>query len=286
MSLQIITYGLVLGSILSLGAMSVSLTFGNLRFANFAQGDIMMVGAYTAYVFYITLNLPLIVSFIAAIFFTSLICLFIHQSIFKRLQHEKPVILLISSFGVALMLRSIMLMIWGPDSYYFSKEIQTAVYIPALDIKLKSNHLTILIGTFISIFSVHLLLKYTRIGKAMRAFSDNPELTRLTGINTETIIIWTWAISGSLAAICGTFLAMDTRVNPEIGWNMLLLVFAAAILGGIGRPYGAIAGGLLMGVLLEFFVLYLPEYKLALAFAIMVLTLVFRPAGIFSGRSF
>jgi branched-chain amino acid transport system permease protein/neutral amino acid transport system permease protein len=119
----------------------------------------------------------------------------------------------------------------------------------------------------------------------MRAMSDNRDLAQVTGISVDRIVIWTWAIGIALAATAGVLLGMDTRLHPTMGWNILLPVFAAAILGGIGSPYGAIAGGLVIGIVQEWSTMVIsPAYKPAVAFAIMVVMLLVRPTGLFAGR--
>jgi branched-chain amino acid transport system permease protein/neutral amino acid transport system permease protein len=133
---------------------------------------------------------------------------------------------------------------------------------------------------------LHLFLQRTKVGKAMRAMADNPTLARLSGIDTERVILWTWVIGGGLAALAGVFLAMDTRLQPEMGWFLLLACFAAAILGGIGKPMGAIAGGYIIGLMMELSTLVLPtEYSPVVPFAILVVLLLVRPTGLFAGRS-
>ena len=129
----------------------------------------------------------------------------------------------------------------------------------------------------------------------MRAVSDNASLAQITGINTEKVIIWTWIIGGSLAASAGVFLCIDTQLQSNMGWDLLLPIFAAAILGGIGSPYGAIIGGLIIGMAEELSSytwlgdgtpLLSPGYKTGVAFAIMVLLLIWRPSGILKGKVF
>jgi branched-chain amino acid transport system permease protein/neutral amino acid transport system permease protein len=115
--------------------------------------------------------------------------------------------------------------------------------------------------------------------------ADNMDLARISGINTERVVFWTWVIAAVLAAAAGIFLGLDTRLNPIMGWRLLLPVFAAAILGGIGNYYGAIVGGIIIGVVQELSTLFIsPAYKPAVAFGIMVLMLVVRPTGLFGGK--
>lgn len=281
---QLIIFGVVLGSILALGAVGLSLTYGILRFANFAHGDVMTLGAYLALPLVAVIGLPPLLSFPIAAGLTVLCVLAIDRMVYRRLRRTAPVILLIASVGVALALRSLIQLIWGPDNQVYASGIQIPYRFGGLI--LKPDHLYIVLGAALLVAGVHFFLQYTRTGKAMRAMSDNPDLARVSGIDTEKIIVWTWILGGGLAAIAGMFLAFDTRLHPVAGWRLLLPVFAAAILGGIGRPYGAIAGGLIIGIAQELSTLVVsPAYKPAVAFAIMVAVLIVRPRGIFAGRS-
>ncbi len=279
--LQLLIYGVVLGSVLTLGAIGVSMIFGILRFAHFAHGDFMTVGAYLALAC-IGAGLPIAVALPAAMAGTAAVAVCIDQVLYRRIRRTAPVILLISSFGMALVLRSAVQLIWGPSNQVYATGIQMPYIVAGL--RIKPDHLWILGGALVLVAVMHLFLTRTRMGKAMRAMSDNMDLALVTGIPAERVIMWTWVLGGSLAAAAGVFLGMDTRLHPVMGWTTLLPVFAAAILGGIGRPYGAIAGGMIIGIAMELstFVL-LPAYKPAVAFAIMVVMLVVRPQGIFRG---
>ena len=282
--LQLLLYGTILGSILALGAVGVSLTFGILRFANFSHGDLMMVGAYVTFLVFTMLKLPLWLGVVVSLAATALLAVVIDWLLYRHFRKSKPIILLISSFGVALILRALVQIIWGPDGQRYQKGIQFANDFGG--ILIKDNQIVMLIGTALLVIMLHFFLQRTKVGKAMRAVADNPELARLTGINTEMVIRWTWVIGGLLAATGGIFLGMDTRLFPEMGWTVLLPVFAAAIVGGIGNPYGAVAGGLLIGIFQELSTLVIDSsYKPAVAFAIMVIVLIVRPTGIFAGRS-
>lgn len=282
--LQLLLYGIILGSILSLGAIGVSLTFGILRFANFSHGDLMTIGAYVTLVVFGILKMPFWIGFIVALVVTAALAVLIDKLLYRNFRRSQPIILLISSFGVALILRSLIQLIWGPDNQVFEQGIQIAQKFAGL--RIKPDQITILVGTAVLVIALHLFLQKTKVGKAMRAVADNAELARLTGIDTEKVIMWTWVMGGALAAAAGIFLGLDTRLFPEMGWNILLPVFAAAILGGIGNPYGAVAGGIIIGITQEMSTLFLdPAYKPAIAFALMVVILIVRPTGIFAGRS-
>ncbi|GBD41571.1 High-affinity branched-chain amino acid transport system permease protein LivH [bacterium HR39] len=281
--LQLVVYGIVSGGIFALGAVGVSLLFAILRFANFAHGDTMTLGAYFALFGVATLGLPLWSVFPFALAATAAVTVAIDRVLFRRLRRTAPVILLISSFGVALVLRSVVQLVWGPENVVYATDIVPPWRVWGL--RIRPTHLVILAVTLALVAALHLFLTRTRTGKAMRAMADDPDLAQVCGIDTEAVIRWTWIVGGALAAAAGIFLALDTRLNPLLGWNVLLPVFAAALLGGIGQPYGAIAGGFLLGIAGEVSTMFLePVYKPAVAFALIVLVLVFRPTGMFGGR--
>lgn len=280
--LQLSVYGIVLGSILTLGAIGVSMIFGILRFAHFAHGDLMTVGAYVGLSFLALTGLPVWWALPAGMVGAAATALLVDRIVYQRIRRTQPVILLISSFGMALILRSVVQLIWGPQVYSYRSGIQRPWWIG--DIAIVPNHVWILLAAVLIVAALHLFLTRTRMGKAMRAMSDNMDLALVTGIPAERVIMLTWLLGGALAAGAGVLLGMDSRLTPTMGWNILLPVFAAAILGGIGRPYGAIAGGMIIGLAMEISTLFIePSYKPAVAFVIMVAVLIVRPQGIFKG---
>ncbi len=284
--LQLVLYGVVIGSIYALGAVGVSLTFSIMRFAHFAHGDMMTFGAYVALVVFSGLALPMWIALPVAMLASAGVAVATDRVLFRRFRKSRPIILLISSFGMALILRAIVQIIWGPANQVYEQGIQMAVQIGG-GLRMKPDQMVIIALALVFMLAVHVILTYTKIGKAMRAVADNPELAKLTGIDTERVILYTWAIGGALAGAAGVFLGLDTRLHPEMGWFILLPLFASAILGGIGSPYGAVVGGLVIGISQELSTLVIaPGYKPAVAFAIMVLMLIFRPTGLFAGRSY
>ncbi|MGD1925026.1 MAG: branched-chain amino acid ABC transporter permease [Paracoccaceae bacterium] len=306
--------GVVLGCIYALGAIGISLTFGILRFSNFAHGDTMTFGVYVTLSLVLVSGLhPLIVAPIAMAA-TSVMAIGIDKLFYKPFRNSPTIMLVIASFGLMLMIRSVVQFFWGVQLQPMVKGIQ----MPMQDLKpilLPMKHVLIIGGTVILMLAVHFLLTRTRIGKAMRAVSDSPELARVTGIDTEKVIRMTWIVGSCLAVAAGVFLAIDTHVETMMGFKLLLPMFAAAILGGIGKPYGAVAGGLVIGIAEELSAfpwiaatglcegrtftistleiisncnapLLNPGYKAGVAFAIMVAMLIWRPQGLFRGRQF
>ena len=286
--------GIVLGSIYALGAIGVSLVFGILRFANFAHGELMLIGAYVTYSLIQFTGLHPLVVLPIAMLFTSLVALGIDHSFYKPFRASKSTIVIVASFGIALMARSAVQIIWGVDQFSYSPgRIQMPmVFFDTL--RISPKHIWIVGFTLILMAITHVILSYTRAGKAMRAMSDSAELARLTGINTENVVKTTWVLGASLATAAGVFLGWDSHLHSMMGFYMLLPMFAAAILGGIGHPYGAMVGGLIVGLAEELSAypwigenpLLSPAYKAGVAFALMIIMLIWRPSGLFRGRVF
>jgi branched-chain amino acid transport system permease protein len=280
--LQLVANGIIFGSIIALGAIGLTMVYGILKFANFAHGDTMSLGAYLAFLF-LNLQVPFPLAVILAILVSIVVALIIDHYLYRFFRKTGPIILLIASVGVALFLRNIILLFWGPDLTYFSRDIHMGMQIIP-GVQLNSIEITIIVITGILIALVHLFLKKTRIGKAMRASSDNMDLAEVVGIDTQRVIFWTWAVGTALAVFGGIMLGMENGLRPPMGWELLLPMFAAAILGGIGQPYGAMVGGLIIGIAQEVSTGYITTaYKPAVAFIIMILVLLIRPQGIFGG---
>ena len=285
--------GVVLGCIYALGAIGISLTFGILRFSNFAHGELMTFGVYVTLTFVVLTGWhPLLVAPIAMVA-TAGLALGCDRAFFRPFRKSPTIMLVIASFGLMLMIRSAVQFFWGVQLQPMVQGIERMqVFFDAL--RILPKHILIISGTLILMVATHLMLTRTKIGKAMRATSDSPELARITGIDTEAVIRMTWITGACLAVAAGVFLAIDTHVETMMGFKLLLPMFAAAILGGIGKPYGAVVGGLVIGIAEEISAypwigtapLLNPGYKAGVAFAIMVVMLIWRPQGLFRGRQF
>ena len=299
--------GLVLGCIYALGAIGITLTFGILRFANFSHGEIMMTSSYLTWeAMVISASLGLIVhpliGAIPACLCAILLALLVDRFFYKPFRNSPTIIIVIASFGMMLIIRSMVQVVWGPNQLTFVKGIaKPNPYIrdltSSVDLMLliPNKHFLILIGTIIIMLIFNYILSSTKIGKGMRAVSDNPDLAKVSGIDVENIIRATWIVGGFCAAAAGVFLAMDTQfIESTMGFRMLLPMFAAAILGGIGRPFGAVAGGLIIGLAEELSAypwfgdgpVISPGYKSGVAFSIMVIMLIIKPSGLFKGKVF
>ncbi|KAA0010399.1 branched-chain amino acid ABC transporter permease [Billgrantia pellis] len=324
---NVLIAGSVSGSIYAIGAVGVTLVFSIMRFAHFAHADMMTFGAFM--VLLLTLAFPgvggvvglptPVVMLPLAIALTALLAVGIDRAFYKPLRAHgvKPIVLVIGSLGVTLMLQGLIRLFagTGAQNLYLAGE-RKEIYRIALPIEgvrapivITEPQIILFVLTVTAVVGLHLFLNRSRLGKAMRAMSDNPDLARASGINTNTIVAVTWVIAGGLAAIAGTLLSLDVTFKPDLSFFLLLPIFAAAIVGGVGHPYGAIAGGFVVGfaetlavfnwsVLLRPFRDSLPEwlaqagnlafvgteYKIVVPFFILVAILVWRPTGIFKGK--
>jgi branched-chain amino acid transport system permease protein len=301
--LELFIYGIVLGSIISLGAIGITLIYGILRFGNFAHGDLMTAGAYVA-LFLVTglLNwagIPdstfgpfsfgwrMVIAFPLSMATVGGIAILLDRVLYQSLRKKGSgrVTLAMSALGASFIIRMVVLIIWGADYRFYKPGLLR----PALEfsggIKIRPDQILILVVVAALVAVLHLFLQKSRMGKAMRATSDNMELARLSGIEIQKVIYWTWGIGGGLAAAAGILYGIDVQLHPGMGWNFLIPLFAAAILGGMGNVYGALVGGLIIGVVQQMSTaVLLPTYKPAVAFIIMIVLLLIRPQGIF-GRS-
>jgi branched-chain amino acid transport system permease protein len=283
--------GIAVGCIYALGAVGISLIFAILRFAHFAHGDVMTLGAYLAYSIVAGLGWSVYAALPIALIGGAIACVGIDRVVYKPFRRSPGIIVVIASFGVMLVARSAIQLIWGVDVLAYETGIRKPIQL-GLDIKMAQKHIIIVAVSVVIAAALHWFLSHSRMGKAMRAMSDDADLARVSGIDTEKVVRWTWIVGGGLAAAAGIFAGINTKLHPSIGWDLLLPLFAAAILGGIGRPYGAIVGGLAIGIAQEVATypwfsadpLVPPAYKNAVAFFVMVAMLVWRPTGIFKGR--
>jgi branched-chain amino acid transport system permease protein len=248
---------------------------------------------------------------------TAVIALGIDKGFYAPLRKRgaRPVTLLIASIGVTMIIQGLIRLFFGTGTYnLFETEPKVLIRIPVplegvtRTINFTQPQLLMIIVTILAVAVLHFFLTRTRLGKAMRAMADNADLAMVSGINTKLVVRVTWIVGGALACLAGTMLALDVQLKPDLAFNIILPIFAAAIVGGLGQAYGAIAGGFLIGfaetlaifnwsVLLRPFKDALPfelpanlavvptEYKLTVAFVILVIVLLVRPTGIFKGAS-
>ncbi|THE63045.1 branched-chain amino acid ABC transporter permease [Salinadaptatus halalkaliphilus] len=310
--------GIVDSLYIGLAAIGLSMTYSILRFANFSHGDLVTTGAFSgwtaAYLVgglgvaelssrlllradggaqpgsvgmdVLSAPLAIVVGLIVAAIITIGVALAIDRLVYKRLRDAGGIPLLIASVGVALALRYLI-------AFFYTTETRGVVasapqpeapgFLPMETINL--HEATLVISALTLILGIHLLLQYTKLGKSMRAMSDNKDLALITGIPTERVIFATWVIGSGLAGVAGYLIVLDRgQITINLGWFLLLLIFAAVILGGIGSIYGALAGSLVIGLTINLSLVWIPaDMNEIAAFTLMILVLIFKPDGLFGG---
>lgn len=322
----VIVPAIAYGSQLALGALGVTLIYGILRFSNFAHGDTMAFGAMSTILFTWWLQSmgvsfgPLPTALLALPFgiaATAALVLLTDRTVYRFYREQKaaPVILVIVSMGIMFIMNGLVRFIIGPDDQRFADGAR--FIISARDFKemtglkeglaIKSTAMLTVVVAIIVVIALFWFLNRTRTGKSMRAFSDNEDLALLSGINPERVVAITWIIVAGLATVAGVLYGLDKSFKPFTYFQLLLPIFASAIVGGLGNPLGAIAGGFVIAFS-EVTITYawkkvakymLPEawepsslvqlmstdYKFAVSFAILIIVLLFRPTGLFRGKA-
>jgi neutral amino acid transport system permease protein len=274
--------GLSLGAIYALGAVGLTLVYGILKLVNFAQGDFLTFGAYMAYLVNVTWGLPLVVAVFWAMLMTALLGLLFERLLWgpMRAKHAGFLQLILMSIGLAFLLRAIIQWFWSTEIRVL--DVNTTSTVDFLGLRIGQTQLIVVIVGAIVLVAVGLMLRLTLLGKRMRALSDDLELAETAGINTGRVITYTWIFAGALAGLAGVLAGAITDLRPELGFELLLPIFAAVILGGIGDAFGALAAGMVLGVMTEWSTLVIDaRWKTAVGFLVLVLALIIRPQGIF-----
>ncbi|WP_445631439.1 branched-chain amino acid ABC transporter permease [Nostoc sp. DSM 114167] len=280
---QLIVNGIAVGSIIALAAVGLTLTYGILRLSNFAHGDFLTLGAYLTWLIN-TIGVNIWLSMILAAAGTVAAMLLSEKLLWSKMRSIRATstTLIIISIGLALFLRNGIIFIWGGRNQNYNLPVTPALDI--LGLKIPQNQLLVLGLAVLAILALHYLLQNTKIGKAMRAVADDLDLARVSGINVDKVIFWTWVIAGTLTSLGGSMYGLITAVRPNMGWFLILPLFASVILGGIGNPYGAIAAAFIIGIVQEISTPWLgSQYKQGVALLIMILVLLIRPKGLFKG---
>jgi len=295
---QILVNSLLQGATLGLLAIGLTVTFSILRFANFAHGEFAMIGAYAAYVLSIVIGLPFIIAAGLGVAVAGGMALFADTMVFGRLRNASPIALIIASLGLSMVIRAIFGAAFGADEVGY--ELPLASHYRLFGAVITSRQVTIIGVAAASLVTFHLLLKRTKLGKSMRALSDDPSLARGRGLNVERIIKYTWFIGGCYAGLTGVLIGAESIVWPDLGYELLLPVFAATIIGGVGNVHGAVLGAMLLALVENLmlainwsplfqafgffadqdFVFVKTQYRSAFAFIVLVIVLIWRPTGI------
>lgn len=274
--------GLSTGSIYALGAVGLTLVYGILKLTNFAHGDFLAFGAYMAYIVNVSWGLPLVLGIAAAMAMTALLGVALEKGMWGPMRARRAGVLqlILMSIGLALVIRYGIQYFGGTELR--SLDVNKTDTIEFLGLTLgRTQGIVILIG-FVTLLGTGVMLRYSLLGKRMRALSDNLDLAETAGIDTSRVILWTWVFAGAFAGLAGVLYGATTQLQPEMGFELLLPLFAAVVLGGIGDAFGALAGGILLGVVIEWSTMFVDAgWKPAVGFVVLILVLVIRPQGIF-----
>lgn len=283
---QFILNGIIIGSTIALAAIGLTLIFGILDFINFAHGEYLTLGAYAAFVVNVTFGLPFVVAAVVSIPITIGLALVIDRVVFYPLRKQGAggIALLITSVGLSIVLRNSIETIWTSQPRRLSAGGGEAIIVGG--VRITVVQIAIVLVSLLLMVAIHLLLTRTVLGISMRATASNRSLALSSGVNAERVVMWTWIIGSGLTAIAGVLIGLNTVIRPSMGFGLLLVMFAAVILGGIGDPYGAMLGGLAIGMAQEISVAFISAaYKPAVAFSIMVLLLLWKPEGLRGGEA-
>ncbi len=295
---QFIVDGVVSGAVIGLGAVGVTLTYSILRFANFAHGEFISWGAYFTLIGAGVLGFaagqpatpigpfsftwPILAAGLAAMLLTGGLALALDRALFRRLrQTGEGIVAIMASFGASLALRSLIEAVFTSRPAYFTRALQIAKPL-GIGVRVTPNQAATVAAAALLVAGTHVLLTRTRMGRAMRATAENASLARVNGIDVEAVIRATWLIGGALAAASGVAAGLLVQIRPSMGFDLLLPLFAAAIVGGIGSVPGAVLGGLIVGLSEAAAVTFIgAQWRGAMAFAILIAVLLVRPSGLF-----
>jgi neutral amino acid transport system permease protein len=274
--------GLTLGTIYALGAVGLTLVYGILRLVNFAHGDFLAFGAYMAFLVNVTWDLPLAAAIVFAMAATAALGLLSEKLMWAPMRRKGAgfLQLLLMSIGLAFVIRSVIQWFWGTEIRTLDVNVVDSVSF--LGLRIGQTELMVIVVGIAVLVAVAAVVRFTMLGKRMRALSDDIALAEVTGIDTRRVILYTWLFSGALAGLAGALAGALTNLRPELGFELLLPLFAAVILGGIGNPFGALVAGLVLGVVIELSTLVVePRWKVTFGFVALIIALIVRPQGIF-----
>ena len=295
---QVLINSIVRASELALLSLGLTIVYDILRFANFAHTEYAVIGVYLALFLNVSLGLPILPAAIIASLLTGLFSILIDKAVFKKLRGYSGIIVMVTSLGLAIAFRNTIRSIWGATARNYSVPLQKPIVTEYF--RITPLQIWIVLIGLSAMVLFHLLLHHTKLGKAMRATSDNPALSEASGIDIEKIITSVWFIAIAFASLGGILIGMETYILPYMGFAIIIPVFCATIMGGIGNPYGAMLGALVLGLAENFGLyinfgkilnlggifnfnkdLFIPTgYKPAISFVILIVVLLIKPRGI------
>jgi branched-subunit amino acid ABC-type transport system permease component len=275
---QLILNGVIAGSVYALFAVGLTMVYGVFRFINFAHGELIAWGAYLVLLF--SHFLPFSIAVVPAVALTMILGIGQDRFVYASLRRQGRITLLIASIGLSYFLRNALRLIWGSDLQTYGFEAVRGLSFGSLTVT--RIQLVMVLAALLFLGFLYLLLKFTMLGKSLRAAADNMDLAEIMGINMKRVGTTVWMLSALFASVGGVLIGLDTNLEPMMGLTNLIKSFAAVLLGGAGNVWGALLGGLFIGMAENLGVAFFsPGYKDAVSFVLIVLLLLFRPAGIF-----
>lgn len=281
--IQTIIFGLAIGGVISVSAVGLTLSYGVTRFINFAYGEFLTLGAFIC-VALVQAGLGLPLAAVLSIPLVGIVGVIVARLFYDPLMTRGLLPLLVTSVGVAFVLHNAVRIVAGSNPIRFPLPLMRPWSVG--DLFLPREQVVTIVIALLAMAVVHVILRYTMLGKKMRAVADDAALARASGISARRILTLTWFISAAIGGLGGILLAVtQVTIAPQMGWHFLLVVFAAVLLGGIGSPYGAMIGGLVIGLAMELGATYVSaDYSYAFAFVVLILVLIARPRGLMAGR--
>lgn len=292
--------GILVGGILSLGATGLTMVMLMLRFANFSHAELLSIGAYSALVFDrlfkailplaqgqigpLSMTWALVLALVVSMVVTGASAVLFDRLIFRRVREKgEELSMVFASFGLALIIRNVIGLVFGLNTQLYSKDIVFATVLSRDPLILvKPDQLATLAITLVIMAVLHLVLARTVFGYALRAVAENPELAQVNGVNLQRMVVIVWLLGGALAAMAGVFYGLTNQVTPTIGRDLVLPIFAATIVGGIGSIHGALLGGFIVGLAANLALMVLPSgFSPSVPFLIILAVLLVRPNGLF-----
>ncbi len=281
--MQNIIFGLVTGSILAIATVGFSMIRQTEGFINIAHGQLLTLGAFLGYFFVATLELNIFVAGLASMILVGLIGVLLALVVFRPVAKSGPLAQLFTSIGLAYLLFGLIRVIFGANVSFFPTGFGTRLDLGPVNVTVGEILIIVVAAAVVGLLA--LFLTQTRLGTWIRATASNPELARLRGIPVNRVSYAVWFVASALAGLAGVMVGLIGNVHSELGWSQILIILAAAVLGGLGSIYGVLAAGLLLGLAMDLSALIIPtSYRTVVAFGVLILGLLLRPQGLFAAK--
>jgi branched-subunit amino acid ABC-type transport system permease component len=278
-----IIYGIITGCILIIASIGFSMVWKTENFLNIAHGQMLLIGAYMAYLFKSVLNFPFALAMICSVIATAGLGLLFAKVFYFPVRKSGILVLLFTSIGLSWVIYGVVQAIVGPQIRTFGLETSNMIEVFGRQI-LSYQELFIILISIACVVVLHFILTRTKNGKGFRAMAENRDLAQIRGINSKKLSDYVWLISSGLAGLAGILLAMTGTLNMELGWQQILIIMSVVIVGGMGNLYGTMLAALIIGLSMDISTFIIPtSYRTAIAFVIVIIVLLIRPQGLSKG---